>query len=158
MCINNTLEDIKSFVALKYSILTSDESTWHLCDTYPAEVRKSWAWRCAEDVEHLATTKESKELYRVARLYRDGLATEEELDKAAANYAAYAYNAAAYAAHAAAYAAHAAYYAAANAAYAANRAAANAAYAANRAATKEEKWKLYISWLVEELCKYEEQQ
>jgi len=151
--------DIKTFVALKYSILTSDESTWHLCDTYPAEVRKSWAWRCAEDVEHLATTKESKEMYRVARLYRDGLATKEELnnayyayyaniDAATANYAAYA----AYYAANAAY--HAAYAAAAHTAYAY----ACAAYYATTATAKEEKWKLYISWLVEELCKYEEQQ
>jgi len=141
--------DIKTFVALKYSILTSDESTWHLCDTYPAEVRKSWAWRCAEDVEHLATTKESKEMYRVARLYRDGLATKEELNKA------YYTQGAAYAAYYAAYAAYyAAYAAAAHTAYAY----ACAAYYATTATAKEEKWKLYISWLVEELCKYEEQQ
>ena len=141
--------DIKTFVALKYSILTSDESTWHLCDTYPAEVRKLWAWRCAEDVEFLATTKESKEVYRVARLYRDGLATKEELNKAY-----YSYDAA-YAAYYAAYAAYyAAYAAAAHTAYAY----ACAAYYATTATAKEEKWKLYISWLVEELCKYEEQQ
>jgi len=60
--------------------------------------------------------------------------------------AASAANAAAYYAAYAAYAAHAAY--AASAATAAS----TAAYAA---ATKEEKWNLYISWLVEELCKWE---
>ena len=141
----NTTEDIKSFVLLKYSILTSDSSTWHLCDTYPAEVTKAWAWRCAEDVEHLATTKESKEVYRVARLYRDGLATKAELNEAysaavTAPAAAFSGNIAAYYAYHAAY--HAAYY---------------AAYAAYHDVTEatEEKWKLYISWLVEELCKWE---
>ena len=150
------MNDIKSFVLLKYQILTSDKSTWHLCDTYPAEVRKSWVWRCAEDVEHLATTKESKEVYRVARLYRDRLVTKEELDKA--HYAANAaYHTAYRAAYATAYyAAYAAY--AANAAYAAYRAAYAAAKATAKAtAAYEDKWKLYISWLVEELCKYEEE-
>ena len=145
--------DIKTFVALKYSILTSDESTWHLCDTYPAEVTKSWAWRCAEDVEHLATTKESKEVYRVARLYRDGLATEEEFDKAYTATASPTATAAYAAANAATYATYAATY---DATYA-TCAAYYAAYAAYHDVTEatEEKWKLYISWLVEELCKWE---
>ena len=75
--------DIKTFVLLKYKILTSDSSTWHLCDTYPESVRKSWAWRCASDVEDLAKGhKKAEECIRIAKLYRDGLATEEELDKA----------------------------------------------------------------------------
>src|SRR5450631_3205799 len=95
------MKDIDSFVALKY-ILPNENNfqrdarfkCQELLDTYPKEVVSNWAWRCAEDVEHLATTKEAKELYRVARLVRAGKATKEELDKAwnaaRATYAAYA--------------------------------------------------------------------
>ena len=135
--------DIKSFVLLKYKILTGDFTTWHFCETYPAEVQKSWAWRCAEDVEHLATTKESKELYRVARLYSDGLATKEELTAA---YGA-GYHSDTGAAH------RAAYYAAISTD---GMAASSCAYYA--ASTNTKKWSIYKSWLIEELCKYEEQQ
>ena len=167
--------DIKSFVLLKYEILTSNSSTWDLCETYPPEVRSKWAWRCAADVEHLAKGhKEAEECIRVAKLYRDGLATKEELNKAwnavpyAANGAgAYAVRGAA-SAHSAtyrgsaysAYATHA-YYAATYAASGANSA--HAAYyatyyAAYYAGQRDEKWKLYISWLIEELCEYESKQ
>jgi hypothetical protein len=145
------MNDIKTFVLLKYEILTSDADTWHLCDTYPAEVRSRWAWRCAADVEHLAKGyPKAEECIRVAKLYRDGLANKEELDKAwcAANASAnaYAYAAATY------QAAHYAYYAAYAAAHAAN------AYVHASAYAKEEKWKLYISWLIEELCEWESKQ
>ena len=156
------MNDIKSFVLLKYKILTPNSSTWHLGETYPLEVRKNWAWRCAEDVEHLATTKKAKEVYRVARLYRDGKATREELttfhntciaDSASANYAVYV---AVYAA--LAIDAHAKY-----AIVAADNAANAAAYVVRAintdittyAATHATKWNLYIDWLIEELCKYE---
>jgi len=138
------IDDIKTFVLLKYEILTSDSNTWHLCDTYPEEVRTKWAWRCANDVEHLAKgNKRAEECIRISKLYRDGLATKEELNKAwdAAHATAAAANAMAVvrAADCAASAANAAYYAAAAAATAARK----------------EKWNLYIEWLIEELCNYE---
>ena len=152
------LNDIKSFVLLKYQILTSNASTWILCKTYPLEVRKNWAWRCAEDVEHLARAKEAKEVYRVARLYRDGKATGKELTTvhtaciasiSTANHAVYG------SIYAADYAANAAN-AAINAVYAVRYAVDATTYATTEYndvyATK---WKLYISWLIEELCKYE---
>ena len=141
--------DTKTFVLLKYKILTSDDSTWHLCETYPESVRKAWAWRCAEDVEHFAKGYSgAEEFIRIAKLYRDGLATQKELDKA---WHEVPYPTSAYHAANAAYAQSAYYAAAANhAAYAAYRA--GNCYPHNQG---EEKWKLYISWLIEELCEYE---
>src|SRR5271165_5164936 len=114
MSVDNT------FIALKYQLPTADnflygpyEKCQELLNTYPKEVVSNWSWRCAEDVEHLATTSEVKEVYRVARLVRDGKATKEELNKAdvatyAAAYNACAYHASAYAAYASAYTAFAA--------------------------------------------------
>ena len=155
--------ETESFVKLKYELITQDRNTWHLCETYPKEVRNKWAWRCAADVEHLADGhKEAEELIRVAKAYRDGLATEEELEDAS-YHAAYAnadhaaYYAAYYAAYAAtlaanAYAAYAAHHAA-NAAYYAAYAAKGMPFAA---ASYEKQFNIYIRWLVEELCEYEE--
>ena len=141
------MNDIKSFVLLKYQVLTTDPSTWYLCETYPLEVRKNWAWRCAEDIEHLDTRKNEKEIYRVARLYRDGKATREEVNiTKTANYAVYV----ATLATDVTYATSAADYAADYASYlicAISPTSKNAIYAA--------KWNLYIKWLIEELCKYE---
>ena len=151
------MNDIESFVLLKYKILTHDASTWVLCETYPLEVRKNWAWRCAEDVEHLATTKETKEVYRVARLYCDGKATGKELADAVDTLYTVANastNAAYYVAYAGIYAA-VSNAAAINAAYAADDAANAADYAARGITTYVTKWNLYINWLIEELCKYE---
>jgi len=147
------MNDIKTFVLLKYEILTSDRNTWHLCNTYPPEVNSKWAWRCAGDVEHLAKGhKEAEECIRVAKLYQDGLATKEELKRAWTSFT--AATASYHAAYYAYYAATAAYYAA-TADYAATAEAAY--YAAYYAATEGEKWNLYISWLIEELCIYESQ-
>ena len=143
--------DTKSFVLLKYEILTSNQNTWHLCKTYPESVKSKWAWRCAADVEHLAKGhKEAEECIRVAKLYRDGLATKEELNKA--------WNAATWHAAHATYATHAAY-AATHATTHATRAAYAAYYATHAASSQRDgKWKLYISWLIEELCEYESKQ
>jgi hypothetical protein len=139
---------IETFVALKYQLPTEtnfiygqNKKNQELLNTYPEEVVKTWAWRCAEDVEYRAITAEAKEVYRVARLFRAGMATKEELDKAA--YTTYAY--AAYAAYAAA-------------TYPANSASAAFGLPASRVqpvATRKEKWAEYRSWLIDELCKYE---
>jgi len=147
------MDDIKTFVLLKYKILTSDRNTWHLCDTYPVEVNSKWAWRCAGDVEHLARGYlKAEKCVRIAKLYRDGKATKEELDKVwlAAYYAA-STSSAYYAATASAYSA-----AFAMAAFAVH--AASNAFDAAIAAAYKEKWNLYIEWLIEELCEYEKNQ
>ena len=81
-----TMNDIKSFVLLKYEIITSDQSTWDRLEKYPDSVKSKWAWRCAADVEHLAQGyPEAEECIRVAKAYRDGKATKEELNGAWAN-------------------------------------------------------------------------
>ena len=158
------MNDIKSFVLLKYPMITSDKSTWDRLKTYPESVNKKWALRCARDVEHLDETGAAKKCNDLNERYRAGeTAVLDELKKAAndayAAYAAYAYAAAysAYYAYSAtyhastAYAAYTAYCAAYDAAYAAYTAYANGYANGNR----KEKWKLYISWLIEELCEYE---
>ena len=43
------INDIKSFVILKYPMITSDSNTWNLCEKYPESVNKKWALRCARD-------------------------------------------------------------------------------------------------------------
>ena len=139
MMMNN---DIKSFVLLKYPMITSDKSTWHLCKKYPESVNKKWALRCARNVEHLDETGKAKKCNDLNERYQAGeIAVLGELKKAAAYtaYAAYAYYA------------YDAAYTAADAAYTAYTVAAYTAYG-----NREEKWKLYISWLIEELCEYEE--
>jgi len=143
------------FVLLKYEILTSDTSTWKRCEaTYPASVKKKWAWRCASDVEHLTKGyPEAEECIRIAKLYRDGAATIKELSKAWREVP--CADAAYHAAFAAYYASAAAYYAGYHAA-GVDLAAASAYYAAAIDTEREEKWDLYIEWLIEELCEYEQ--
>ena len=137
------MNDIKSFVLLKYPMITSNSDTWDRAEKYPESVNKRWALRCARDVEHLDVTSKSKRCNDLTERYINGeIEVLEELKKAAdaAHYAdAAAYAASAYAAYHAAYSAYyaAAYYSAAN---------------------QEEKWKLYIDWLIEELCEYESKQ
>jgi hypothetical protein len=87
---NKNEKVILTFIALKYQLPTEtnfiygqNKKNQELLNTYPEEVVKTWAWRCAEDVEYRAITAEAKEVYRVARLFRAGMATKEELDKAA---------------------------------------------------------------------------
>jgi hypothetical protein len=140
-------EDIL-FAKLKYEILSKDSNTWHLCKTYPLEVRRKWAWRCAADVEHLAKGyPEAEECIRVAKAYRDGLATLEELSNAdrAVYYASVCYGSIT---SPCTNSPRAAYYAA----LATGRAAYHAAKATS---CQEEKWNMYIDWLIEELCNWE---
>src|SRR5271165_605287 len=87
---------LMSFLALKYQLPTSDNFSRNnqskckeILNQYPKEVVANWAWRCAEDVEHLVKGhKEVEEFIRVAKLFRFGKATKEELDKAWNAYAA----------------------------------------------------------------------
>jgi hypothetical protein len=71
--------EIKTFITLKYQILTQNTETWYLSETYPKQAIINWAWRCAADVEYLARDRKSRECIRVAKLFRKGEATKEEL-------------------------------------------------------------------------------
>jgi hypothetical protein len=149
--------DLKSFVRLKYQILTKDKSTWYLCETYPKIVRIKWALRCARDVEHLTNKHPKvKACNDLLQVYIDkGMPEEMHVElKVAADAAAFAAAfAATYATFAAAFAAtYATYAAAINAATYATFA---AAFAASIHAAQAVKWKQYIEWLIEELCEYE---
>jgi len=168
--------DIETFVALKYQIITDDQNTWFLCETYPLPVVSTWAWKCAASVEHLAKGYiEAEKCIEVAKKYRDGLATREELYLA--EHAAYQ------AGRLGLMATRAPYRAGSAAAYAAfcvdrhdcmpdcipaaARSAANAyahyisvtdksaTYADIHFSTYATRWKLYTSWLIEELCNWE---
>jgi len=144
--------ELKTFVLLKYEILTSDSDTWERCEsTYPVSVKSKWAVRCAADTEHLAKGhSKAEECIRITKLYRNGAATLEELNKLWNDLS--LYNSTDVVAYHAAYA----YYYAIN--HAGHTHYAGAAYNAASAAfsaMQEEKWKLYIGWLIEELCEYE---
>jgi hypothetical protein len=149
-----TINDIKTFVLLKYEIITADSNTWHLCDTYPAEIKSKWGWRIADDVEHFAKGyPAAEECIRVAKAYRDGVATQDELNMAwshtkQTNTGAHCN--AAYTATAERHGGPVVAYWAARISYQ-MRGGTYAEYEAVR----QEKWKLYISWLIEELCEYE---
>jgi len=157
------MDDIKTFVALKYQLITDDRDTWHLFKSYPLEVISTWVWRCAADTEHLVCGhKEAEKCLEAAKKYRDGLTTWGDLIDAADSNSTCATTAAYAAARAAFYAASAdagnydlAAYAAFYAAYAAYYAANYAAYATTSAEVHSDNWQLYISWLVEELCEWE---
>jgi hypothetical protein len=147
--------EFSTFVALKYQLPTADNfqrtnlsECQELLDTYPGEVVSNWSWRCAEDVEHLATTPEAKEVYRIARLYRAGKATREELDMAWSAARAADYYAAYFATY---YAARAAYYTGSTTTDA------YVAFSATSGTFKDRdiKWALYRTWLIEELSNYE---
>ena len=141
------MNDIKSFVLLKYEMITSNSDTWDRAEKYPESVNKRWALRCARDVEHLDVTSKSKRCNDLTERYINGeIEVLKELKEAAADATAY-YATAYYAAYDAAYTAYSAYtaYAYTYTAY-------------YSAADREEKWKLYISWLIEELCDWEGKQ
>jgi hypothetical protein len=130
------LGEIELFVRLKYEIpIRFDLSSHSFFDAYPAEVNKKWAWRCVTDAEYLASGyPEAEECIRLAKAYRDGLATKDELAKAwliTSNPGALS----------AYYTAIGDYGSGANFA------------AGNR--DPENLWKLYIKWLIEELYEWE---
>jgi hypothetical protein len=143
--------DIKSFVLLKYEILSSNSGTWDLCKTYPIEVQRKWAWRCVEDAEYLVIGyPKSQECIRLAKAYRDGTATKEELDEA--------YDMAMQDSNIGFWIANSSYHAAhVSLAYHSNSAhgVCSVHYATIGVDYPEEKWKLYIDWLIEELCEWE---
>jgi len=110
------------------NILLDEDAVWAACKAMSDRQRRHFACDCAESVLHLSNDPRSSEAVRVARLYADGRATDDEL---AAAWAA-ARDAARDAARAAAWAA--AWAAASAAARAARAAAWDAAWDAARAA------------------------
>lgn len=135
--------NIKSFVLLKYEIISQERETWHLCETYPVEARNKWARRCAEDVEYqVGKYSELKEYIRVAKAYKIEKSTVKDLEKIteiASKVGVFPTIMSAYYAYISddKFVVYAAY------------------YAANHDINK---WNLYISWLIEELCNYESKQ
>jgi len=145
------MDDIKTFVLLKYKIITYEKSTWHLCDSYPKEVQIRWAWRCAGDAEHLAEGhKEAEECVRIAKLYKDKKATSSELLESWSLIKGLPPNT---------YYLCIAVYAIITTSYVASvyASAASVSWENNgiNSINHEEKWNLYIEWLIEELCGYE---
>jgi hypothetical protein len=139
--------DIKSFIHLKYQIITEDRSTWYLCETYPKIVCMKWALRCARDVEHCASKyPRVKACNDLLQEYINNGMPKEMHDRLREVTSATV-------AGATTYAAYASYYAAspATAAYAVANAARYTASIIALAA----KWSQYIEWLIEELCEYE---
>jgi len=75
--------ELKTFVQLKYEILSlSDRKTWHLVESYPAEVCKRWAWRCAADLKSTAQRDPvADKVIQIANLYQEKKATIKEMDE-----------------------------------------------------------------------------
>jgi len=153
------MDDIRTFVALKYQLITRDLVTWHINETYPPAVRSAWAWRCADDVRHFATENPAAKLcVDTAKRYRDGLTNKEDMESSS-NYSSklVIFGGTEY------HAAYAAYYAALSShnntdnsnIWAVVHAAHAMTKSINTRFTTHGIWELYISWLVEELCKWE---
>jgi hypothetical protein len=96
-CERYTKESLKDLMGRKKSvslieILTCDisdnDAIWAACRAMDDRARRHFACDCAESVLHLAPDPRSTEAVRVARLFADGKATDEEL--AAARDAAWA--------------------------------------------------------------------
>jgi len=152
------MNEIETFVRLKYELPSEDLSPSHINNhtvvaSYPKEVKQKWAWRMAEEAEcfHCGNPK-IVECIKIAKLYRDGKATMKKLDKAwddaqrtYGDTAAYAYYLAAQ--HNITY-----YYASMTAEAALN---AHGHNTTDRWGVYPE-WKMYIGWLIEELCEYEQ--
>ena len=117
-----------SLIEILAADVLAEDAVWAACHAMNDRQRRHFACDCAESVLHLANDPRSSEAVRVARLYADGRATDDEL---AAAWAA-ARDAARDAARAAAWAA--AWAAASAAARAARAAAWDAAWDAARAA------------------------
>lgn len=150
------MNDIKSFVMIKYKIITSDTTTWDICDTYPDSVKINWAWRCAYDAEHLVIKLGDLTLVDIAKKYKDGFATHGELMHAR-DYKTTGYNHAAYAFFYAAICLESSTdnYTVCAVSNAAHALSGDPGFANDKF---EEKFDQYIKWLIEELCEYESKQ
>jgi len=132
------MSEIKNFVRLKYEIPTPDSESikWDEClNTYPDDVKKKWAWRCGRDIADFADKNlKSQERIRDAKSsYYIEATTMDELDKAWSK----AQPLSGF--YAAGYIAETKFY---------------DDYQFNwdlYNSIREEKWKLYVKWLVEEL-------
>lgn len=137
------MDDIRSFVLLKYKMITSNDNSWSLAEAYPIEIRRNWAWRCAEDVEHLAKGNlYAEKLIAAAKDFRRGKISYDYLKNAwwnTSNEAALAHY---YIYHEKdTVDIHAVYF---------------AVCAQNKSEEKDKIiWNKYIDWLIEELSEYE---
>jgi len=69
---------------LKYQIPTIDRDDWNFYDLMPSRIRCRQSWKYVTDIEHLTDIAkgcpDAEECIRIAKLYRDGEATMEELN------------------------------------------------------------------------------
>lgn len=146
--------DIKSFVLLKYKMITYDYNTWGFCSSYPRPVLEKWMHRCAKDVENVVKNGLGKKCIHVAKLCSKKLATKEDLDIAWSNFYRSEHESIEYYAVAAHYNAAFCYFhrdqldVYPECAYS----------AAETVSTHEIKFNEYVEWLIEELCNYESEQ
>jgi hypothetical protein len=153
----NNYEQTRLLVKLKYEIITQESNTWHLCETYPLEVRSKWAWRCAESIQYIITRDIDKKIIQAAKDYRDGKITEEKpcfVDRSVLRLNPYGISARDISSAAAGSATYSA--AIVDAAYAAASAAhAHASSKKFQSVKHQQQWFKYIDWLIEELIEYE---
>lgn len=137
----------KSFVLIKYEILTSNDNSWYLCKTYPKEALTKWCRRCTEDVEHFAIgVSQAEKFISIVKKYYSGFVTDNEVYHARENCL--------YSLPTAAFATVNSFYSSIDSNCYSPYYAAVAHYYGNNIGP-DEKWKQYINWLIEELCEYE---
>jgi hypothetical protein len=160
--------ETETLITLKYEFMPTfpeDVDEWkRIYNTYPKEVTWAWNWRCAEDVEHLATTESAKECIAYAKTLKDkkGDITNEELVRVTTtHHTACTTTSSAYAAVTSATTATACAAVASVAAHttvaATNASAAYVAYTVAVASERQGRWTVYQGWLKEMLAAYENQ-
>ena len=68
-----------SLIEILVADISSEDAVWAACHAMNDRQRRHFACDCAESVLHLANDPRSSEAVRVARLYADGRATDDEL-------------------------------------------------------------------------------
>jgi len=90
-CERYTEESLKKMMGRKKSVslieilaadISDEDAVWAACKAMSDRQRRHFACDCAESVLHPSNDPRSSEAVRVARLYADGRATEDELDAA----------------------------------------------------------------------------
>lgn len=137
------MNDIDTFVHLKYQILTSDSASWNFLKTYPFQVQVKWLLRYVEDDRENTMTPGAKNCVETIRRWLDGKISKQEVKASGtviiADVGLYAYIL-----------------------FIITRAISldRVEYIADRIDINDlvnhsSKWNLYISWLIEELYEYE---
>lgn len=65
-------KEIETFINLKYKIITSDQKTWHFCETYPIDVLKCWFWKCVLTKENnIKDYPQAEKLIDISKKYKE---------------------------------------------------------------------------------------